>query len=110
MRARPGRPIAARLRRDGRELQVVLDLSGVFEDVDVEAGRDVPSDVAMERPDAWVVGVDLNDNVRGFGVADRHWQKLHVASLRVLAVRDGAVECSGPLSKNVPTVVSECRS
>lgn len=35
----------------------------VFEDVDVESTTDVPCDVAMERPDAWVVGFDLKDHV-----------------------------------------------
>ena len=40
---------------------ILFDLLGLFEDVGVQSPRDVPGDVAVERPDAWVVGFPLYD-------------------------------------------------
>ena len=87
----------------------MLDGFRVLEDVDVEAGRDVPGDVAVEGPDAWVVGVDLDHDVGWFGVADCYWEQLDVASLGVLAVGDGAVEGSRALGEDVPALISGVR-
>jgi len=42
----PSRPVPASLRHDRRDLHVVLDGLRLLEDVDVQPGRHVPSDVA----------------------------------------------------------------
>jgi len=60
--ARPRTPIATRLRHRGRQLDLP-DFFGVGDSVDVQAAGHVPGDVAVEGPDAGVVGFDLHDHV-----------------------------------------------
>lgn len=94
-------PIPTTLRHRPRNRHF-LDILGSFEDTDVQAGADMPSDVAMERPDAWIVLIDLEDDVsRGVGVFGR----LHpdgVAALGVAGVGDGVGVFAEALGEDVP--------
>ena len=80
MASSPRGPIPTRLRHYRGDVHVFLDLIRVFEEVDVEACGDVPGNVAVEGPDSWVIGVDLNDDVSGLRIAHCDWKELHVAS------------------------------
>ena len=45
----------------------VLQVQGCFDHGGDEAGRDVPFDVAVKEPDAWVVGAEAEDDVAVWG-------------------------------------------
>lgn len=94
---RKARPVTARLRALGRDLQR-LDIRGPFQDVDVQARADVPRDVAVERPDARVVHGELHDDVARLAAvaAGCGGQDLRVAALRVGRVGDAPVPGAGP--------------
>lgn len=79
MRLRPSIPRAARLLHHPRD-GAVLDVVGPLQDVQAHAHALVPRDVAVERPHARVVCLDLEDNVP---VAAQH---LSVPALRVLGI------------------------
>ena len=53
----------------GGKCDGVLQVQGRFDHGGDEAGRNVPFDVAVEEPDAWVVGAEAEDNV---AVGGRH--------------------------------------
>ena len=83
------RPVTARLRNSSGD-HALLDQISLLHHVDVQPARDVPSNVAMERPNSRVIGVVLDDHMRGHGW--RAWlNQLHVSALRILDVIDGAV-------------------
>ena len=83
----------------------------MLDGVDVEAGTDVPRDMAVEGPDAWVVGHVFNDDVAGChqGTVSGDigcWHKLHISALRVLCVSlNGAVPLALALGED-PEVVA----
>ena len=81
----------------------MLDQVGPLHNVDVQARADVPGDVAVEGPDARIVGVDLHDDVAGHG-RRASGQNLHVAALRVVRVGDGAVPVSGAGGQDLEVV------
>ena len=99
------RPIPTRLRHDGRNLRL-LDEVGPLHDVNVESRADVPSDMTVKRPDAWVVGIELDDNVAGVGGAAAR-EDLHVATLRVGRVGDGSVPVSRALCQDLEVMAVE---
>jgi hypothetical protein len=84
-----------------------LDVGWALEDVDVQAAGYVPGDVAMERPHAGVVLLELKHDIRvgsrvsgGLG-----WlEQLNVSHLGVRWVDDGAVPVTETLSKDVEVV------
>lgn len=76
-------PIPTRLGHNPGDLPLG-DFLGVFHNVDVQAGADVPSDMAMEGPHARVVGIELDDHVSGALDLVAVLQHLHVATGRVL--------------------------
>lgn len=69
----------------------VVDLIRLLHEINVQAGADMPRDVAVERPHARVVGVVLDDEV---AVA---LDLLHVTALSEGIARDLAVPCSEAL-------------
>ena len=94
-RTRIIRPVTARLRNSSGD-HALLDQISLLHHVDIQPARDVPSNVAMERPNSRVIGVVLDDHMRGHGW--RAWlNQLHVSALRVLNVIDGAVPSTGAL-------------
>lgn len=94
MRMTPRRPIPTRLRHDHRDI-LLLDIPRPFEDVDVQARTDVPSDVAVERPDARVVGRELQDLIGWDAGGGARGEDLNIPSLRVGFVGDDAVPDPG---------------
>lgn len=77
-----------------------LDQLGLLHGVDVEATADVPRDMAMQWPHTGVVGVVLDDEIRGGGLR-AGLNELHVSALRVGRVHDGAVPCARTFGQNV---------
>lgn len=57
-------PVIAGVRHDIRNLQVVQEVVWLLKHSPDETGGQVPRDVAVERPDAGVVLVPLQDDVR----------------------------------------------
>ena len=100
----PRGPITTCLCRYRRDLHVLLDFIRAFEEVDVEACRDVPRNVAVEGPDSWIVAVDLNHDVSRFGVAHCLWQELDVASLWILAICDCPIPGAGTGRQDIHVV------
>ncbi len=98
----PRAPVATGLRHDRWDWHILDNLIRPFEQVDVQTSRHMPSDMAVEWPDTGVVRVDMDDDVAGFGVTDGDGQDLHVSSLRVRGVDDGAV------SNSCTTVFARC--
>ena len=68
-----------------------LDVVGPFKNVDVKACTHMPSNVAVEWPDTWVVLIELNHNVgwHGGGLGSVHQE--NVATLRVECILDFAI-------------------
>lgn len=60
----------------------------------------MPSDVAMERPDAGVIRIDLHDYVRRNRGALRRGEDLNISPLRIGRVRDATVPGSEALSED----------
>ncbi len=60
--ARVRRPSSASVAHSLRQ-HPLLDRIDLLHHIHVQASADVPRNVAMERPYAWIVGVVLNDNV-----------------------------------------------
>ena len=59
----------------------------------------------MQRPHSWVIRIVLNHNVaRHRPVRVRRLQQLHISSLRILNVLDGAVPGAGALGKHIKVV------
>lgn len=48
---------------NGHRWAEVLELVLALDEVDEETSASVPGNVAMERPDTWVVGLNLNDKM-----------------------------------------------
>ena len=90
-------PIAASLGHGGRDV-VVLDRRRLLHGVDVEASTDVPSDVAVERPDTWVVSVVLDDDVAVW------LQKLDIAALGIFDVHNLPIPSSHTFRQHVEIV------
>jgi len=90
-------PVAAGLRDRSRHIHLP-HLLGLLEQVDVHALRSVPRDVAVHRPHARVVELDLDDEVTAGA------DELGVAALRVLGVDDLAVPGSGAFGEDVHVV------
>ena len=67
----------------------------------------MPRDVAMERPDARVIGVVLQNNVarlsERYGLAD----DLHITALRVSLMGDRAIPETGAFGEDVEVVAVE---
>ena len=82
------RPVTAGLSHD-RGNDSLLDQIGLLHQIHIKPRADMPGDVAVERPHPWVVGVVLKDEI-----TRTRLENLHVASLRILAMRDGTVPCS----------------
>ena len=99
------RPVTTRLRNRRRHLQV-LNILRPFQHIDIQARTHVPRDVAMERPHARIIHVELHNDIprRAARVSGR--QDLHVAALRVVHVRDLPVPraCSRGEDKEVVPV------
>lgn len=72
-------------------MRIFLDILNSFQDVDVKAAGDVPGNVAVERADARVICVDLQDDVSGLGGTYGVRKELDIAALRVMRVHDRAV-------------------
>lgn len=77
------RPVSTRLSHDQGDGHIFLDIDRALQDIRIQATRNMPGDVAMEGPDAGVVGVDLPYDV---AVGREH---LHIAPQRVVGVGDG---------------------
>lgn len=92
-------PVSTRLHHRLRD-DTLLDKIGLLHDIDVETRTDVPCDVAMQWPDPWVVSVVLDDYVGGSG-ARRRLNDLHVATLRIAYMSDGAIPRPDALGENV---------
>jgi hypothetical protein len=56
-------PVRASISNSTRDV-IALDISWSLNDINVETSTHVPCNVAMERPDTWVVGLELDDDVR----------------------------------------------
>lgn len=97
------RPVTTCLRHDGRNLPLG-DEVGPLHGVDVQARGHVPRDVAVEGPDARVVGVVLDDEMTGSG-RGTGLQDLDIPSLRVRGMDGGAVPRAGSFVHD-PEVVS----
>ena len=67
----------------------------------------MPRDVAMERPDAWIIGLVLQDNVAWFGEGDGLSEDLYVAALGVLLMGYRAVPETGAFGEDVEVVAVE---
>ena len=96
------RPVSTNLVDDPRQDPLLQQVS-LFDGVDVQASTNVPGDVAMERPDAGIVGRILQDDVAGIsgGAVLEH---LDVAALRVLRVIDFTVPGTDALGEDVKIV------
>ena len=81
-------PRIAHIVNDRRE-DPLLQQGGLLNRVDIQTTTDVPGDMAMEGPGAWVVGVVLQHNVRGGTVGLGALDKLGVAALGVGSVGNG---------------------
>jgi len=90
IRTSPGPPIPTRLRHDHRDI-VFCDPIRLFEDIDIKTRADVPRDMAVQRPHARVVGLELQHNIRRNLGGLRGLQDLDVAALRVGRIDDRAV-------------------
>ena len=101
---RIARPVDTSLRHDLRQdalLQQVSRLDGV----DVQAGADMPGNVAVERPDAWVVGVVLQDEITVLaGGRAAGLDELHIAALGVVLMGDLSVPFADPFRQDVEIV------
>ena len=74
--------------------------------VNIQSRANMPRNMAMERPDAWVIGVVLQNDVAGLSSCP--WaDDLHVAALGVLLVDDGAVPETGAFGEDVEVVAVE---
>lgn len=94
-----GIPITASLSDCVRD-DSLRNLVRSLHDIDVQPSRHVPCDVAMERPHTWVVRDELNDNVaRGAGHGALN--QLHITSLGVGLMDNGAVPCAHTFGQNV---------
>lgn len=97
-----GIPITASL-SDGVGNDSLRDLVRSLHDVDVQTSRHVPCDVAMERPHTWIVRHELNDNVAR-GTCHRTLDDLHITSLRVGLMDNGAIPCADTFGQHVEIV------
>ena len=99
-------PVTACL-RNGRWDNALLDQIDLLDGIDVETCADVPSNVAVKRPDTWVVGIVLDDQVTRLGdtVDNGRWlQDLDISSLRVLDMGDSTIPFADAFSENVEVV------
>lgn len=90
-------PVAACL-RDGRRHIHLLHFLGLLKQVDVHALGSVPRDVAVDRPDARVVELDLHNKVAAGA------DELGVTALRVAGVDELAVPLAGAFGEDVHVV------
>ena len=67
----------------------------------------MPRDMAMERPDAGVIGFVLQDDVAWFGEGDGLSEDLYVAALGVLLMGYRAVPETGAFGEDVEVVAVE---
>ena len=75
----------------------------LLDGVDVQPGADMPCDVAMERPHAWVVCIILQHEVARCASSTR-LHELHVAALSVVLVCDGTVPGADAFGEDVEIV------
>lgn len=86
----PCTPVLASLRHCAWDI-VVLDIIRTLNDIDVQAGADMPGDVAVERPDAGIVGEELHHNERWGSILLGLLEDLRVTAIGVTWIGDGAV-------------------
>ena len=96
-------PIAASL-ANGVWDDSLRDLVRSLHDVDVQSAGHVPCDVTMEGPHTWVVRDELDHNKARSGRVQRALNDLHITSLRVGLVDNGAVPCALALRQDVEVV------
>ena len=91
------RPVTTSLCHDGWNLCLCYKIRSLH-DVDIETSADMPSDMAMEWPNAWVIGVKL-DNKVAWSTGDRvvSGDELHISALRVAWIHDGTVPFTNTL-------------
>lgn len=97
-----GVPLTASLSDRVRD-DSLRDLVRSLHDVDVQPGRHVPCDVAMEWPHTWVVRDELNDD-EARGACHRALNQLHITSLGVGLMGNFAVPCANTFSQDVEIV------
>jgi hypothetical protein len=91
-------PVIASLRNSRRNV-VALDISWSLNNIDIQTSAHVPCNVAMERPDTWVISLELDDDV-GWDWWASCWESclledLGITTSWVLGVGDDAVPGSG---------------
>ena len=84
----------------------LLQQGHLLDRVDIQARTDMPGDMAMEGPDARIIGEVLEDDVAGRG-GGTPLDELDVAALGVLLVDDGAVPGADALGEDVEVVAVE---
>lgn len=94
-------PVDTRLRHDVGDGG---DVVGARHDVHGEAARQMPGDVAVERPDAWVVGFEL-DGSKATGA-----DSLDITASGVLLVADATVPGADAFVEDVHVVAVKMES
>ena len=99
-------PINTKLIYTLRNLSL-LQLLCLLHRINIQARANMPRDVAMERPDAWIIGLVLQDNEAWFGEGDGLSEDLYVAALGVLLMGYRAVPETGAFGEDVEVVAVE---
>jgi len=88
--AREYGPVLACLGNSRRNVHL-LDIRRPLKNVDIETRADVPGNVAMKRPDTWVICLELNNSVGRAGARPGLAEDLDVAASWVLRVGDSTI-------------------
>ena len=97
-------PLATSL-RDNLRQHSLFNQSVLLNGVDIQPCADMPRNMAMKRPYSRVVCVILKHKIPGHGaIPVRRLHQLHVSSLGVMDVLNGAIPGAGALGEDVEVV------